>query len=150
MMSDPRPEELEVLAEVDCINLLRSHDLGRLAVVDKDARPLIFPINYFFDQGVIVFRTDPGSKLDFAVGAQVSFEIDGYDPDENLGWSVLVKGVAYDITNWHGGPDAQLRFWPVRPMVPGALDYRVGIWAQEITGRRFQGEARRPKWHDSA
>lgn len=148
-MSDQRPGQLEILSEVDCTNLLRSHDLGRIAVVDREGHPVIFPINYFFDQGVIVFRTDPGSKLDFAVGAYVCFEIDGYDRDEDLGWSVLVKGAAYDITDWHGGPAAQLRFWPVRPMVPGALDYRVGIWAKEITGRRFQGEPRRPRWHES-
>lgn len=149
-MSDPQPGQLEILADVDCVNLLRSHELGRLAVVDTDKRPIIFPINYFFDQGVIVFRTDKGSKLDLALGAYVCFEIDGYDYEEALGWSVLVKGVAHDITNWSGDPTAQLRFWPVRPMVPGALDHRVGIWAQEITGRRFQGEARRPRWHEDA
>ena len=148
-MSDPRPGQLEILSQVDCTNLLRSHDLGRLAVVDGKGRPLIFPVNYYFDQRVIVFRTYTGSKLDLAAGAQVCFEIDGYDRDEDLGWSVMVKGSAYDITDWHEPPTAQLRFWPVRPMVPGALDYRVGIWAHEITGRRFQGEPRRPTWHES-
>ena len=140
-MSDPQPGRLEALTQVDCTDLLRAHDLGRLAVVDADGRPVIFPINYYFDQGVVVFRTNPGSKLDLAVGAHVSFEIDGYDADESLGWSVLVKGVAYDITNWPGAPAAQLLFWPERPMVPGELDHRVGVWAEEITRAKVSGRS---------
>jgi uncharacterized protein len=143
-MPDPRPGQLEILGDADCVNLLRSHDLGRLALVDREARPLIFPVNYFFDEGVIVFRTAPGSKLDLVPGAYVSFEIDGFDPDEGLGWSVLVKGIAHDITNPRGAPTGRMRFWPVRPMAPGAREHWVGIWADEITGRRFQSEPRRP------
>jgi len=143
-MSDPRPGRLEILSSADCANLLRSHDLGRLAVVDRDVHPLIFPVNYFFDEGVIVFRTAPGSKLDLAPGAHVSFEIDGFDPEEALGWSVLVKGIAHDVTDPRGAPTGRMRFWPVRPMVPGVLEHWIGIWADEITGRRFQSESRRP------
>jgi uncharacterized protein len=143
-MPDPRPGQLETLGDADCANLLRSHELGRLAIVDREARPLIFPVNYLFDEGVIVFRTAPGSKLDLAAGAYVSFEIDGFDPDEGFGWSVLVKGIAHDITNPRGAPTGRMLFWPVRPMVPGALEHWVGIWANEITGRRFQSESRRP------
>jgi nitroimidazol reductase NimA-like FMN-containing flavoprotein (pyridoxamine 5'-phosphate oxidase superfamily) len=143
-MPDPRPEQLEILGDVDCANLLRSHDLGRLVLVDREARPLIFPVNYFFDEGVIVFRTAPGTKLDLVPGAHVSFEIDGFDPDEGLGWSVLVKGIARDISNPRGAPTGRMLFWPVRPMVPGALDHWVGIWASEITGRRFRSGSWRP------
>src|SRR6202162_3495089 len=98
-MRDARPGQIEILSDGDCVELLRSHDLGRIAVIDREVRPLIFPINYFFDEGVIVFRTAPGAKLDLAPGAHVGFEIDGWDADQGVGWSVLVKGIAQDITD---------------------------------------------------
>jgi nitroimidazol reductase NimA-like FMN-containing flavoprotein (pyridoxamine 5'-phosphate oxidase superfamily) len=100
-MVDPRPG-LRILSDGECVKLLRAHDLGRIALVDREVRPLIFPVNYFFDEGVIVFRTAPGTKLDLAPGAYVSFEIDGWDPDNGIGWSVLVKGIAHDLTNPRG------------------------------------------------
>ena len=80
-MPDSRPGQIEILSDAECVKLLRSHDLGRIAVVDREVQPLIFPINYFFDEGVVVFRTAPGTKLALAPGAHVGFEIDSWDPD---------------------------------------------------------------------
>lgn len=142
-MRDARPGQIEILSDGDCVKLLRSYDLGRIAVVDREARPLIFPINYFFDEGVIVFRTAPGAKLDLAPGAQVGFEIDGWDADQGVGWSVLVKGIAHDITDPRGAPTGRMRFWPVHPVAPGSREHWVGIRANEITGRRFRSDAQR-------
>ena len=68
-MIDLRPGQLEMLGDRECATLLQSHDLGRIAVVDRE----------------------------------------------------------------------------VRPMAPGSREYWVGIWADEITGRRFMSEARPPK-----
>ena len=78
--TDTRLEPMQVLPDSECVLLLRANDLGRIGLVDRDARPLIFPVNYFFDEGVVVFRTGPGSKLDLAPGAPVCFETDGWDP----------------------------------------------------------------------
>lgn len=142
-MLQPETRQLEVLADGECLKLLRSHDLGRIALVDRDGRPLIFPVNYFFDEGVVVFRTGPGSKLDLAPGTYVSFEIDAWDPDEGIGWSVLAKGIARDVTNPRGAPTARMRFWPVRPAAPGSREHWIGVWVNEITGRRFRSEDRR-------
>ena len=141
---DPPPGNLEVLADGECVNLLRSHDLGRIALVDREVRPLIFPVNYFFDEGVILFRTAPGTKLDLAPGASVSFEIDGWDADQGIGWSVIVRGIAHDVSNPRGAPTARMRFWPVRPMAPGSREHWIGIWVNEISGRRFRSESQRP------
>jgi nitroimidazol reductase NimA-like FMN-containing flavoprotein (pyridoxamine 5'-phosphate oxidase superfamily) len=143
-MPEPQSGELEILSDAECVKLLRSHDLGRLALVDRAVRPLIFPVNYFFDEGVIAFRTAPGTKLDLAPGAHVGFEIDGWDPGQGIGWSVLVKGIAHDVTHPRGAPTGRMRFWPVRPMAPGSREHWVGIWADEITGRRFRSDAERP------
>jgi uncharacterized protein len=143
-MLDPRPGQIETMGDGECVTALRDHDLGRIAVVDREVRPLIFPVNYFFDEGVIVFRTAPGTKLDLSLGASVGFEIDGWDPVQGAGWSVLVKGIAHDITQPRGAPTGRMRYWPVRPVAPGSREHWVGIWANEITGRRFRSEARRP------
>ena len=133
--------KLEVVSDAECTKLLRSHDLGRIAVVDRDGCPLIFPVNYFFDEGVVVFRTGPGSKLNLAPSKPVSFEIDGWEPDTGVGWSVLVKGIAHDITEPRGMPIARMRFWPVQPLAPGSREHWIGIWVNEISGRRFVAEA---------
>jgi nitroimidazol reductase NimA-like FMN-containing flavoprotein (pyridoxamine 5'-phosphate oxidase superfamily) len=143
-MRDPGPGQLEILADRECLELLQSHDLGRIALVDQEVHPLIFPVNYFFDEGVIVFRTAPGTKLNLAPGAYVGFEIDGWDPEEGTGWSVLVKGIAHDMTSPRGAPTGRMRFWPVRPMAPGSREHWVGIRANEITGRKFRSDAQRP------
>jgi nitroimidazol reductase NimA-like FMN-containing flavoprotein (pyridoxamine 5'-phosphate oxidase superfamily) len=137
MMVEPRSGQLEVLDDTECVGLLRSHDLGRIALVDRDVRPLIFPVNYFFDEGVIVFRTGRGSKLDLAPGAHVSFEIDAWDSGKGIGWSVLAKGIAHDVTNPRGAPSGRMRFWPVNPVAPGSREHWIGVWVNEITGRRF-------------
>jgi nitroimidazol reductase NimA-like FMN-containing flavoprotein (pyridoxamine 5'-phosphate oxidase superfamily) len=129
--------ELEVLGDAECVELLRSREIGRLGLVDQDAKPLIFPVNYFFDEGFIVFRTAPGTKLDLAPGAPVCFEIDGWDPAAGSGWSVLVKGIARDITHPRGAPTDRMRYWPVRPAAPGVHENWIAIFVNEITGRRF-------------
>ena len=93
---------LESLTESECIDLLATHHAGRLAVVVED-RPLIFPVNYALGDRIMAMRTADGTKLAAARNAHVAFEIDGYDPDAGRGWSVLVQGVAYDITEaWTG------------------------------------------------
>jgi nitroimidazol reductase NimA-like FMN-containing flavoprotein (pyridoxamine 5'-phosphate oxidase superfamily) len=128
---------LVVMSDAECVRMLKTHQLGRLGVVDHQVRPLIFPVNYFFDEGIVVFRTAPGSKLELAPGAHVCFEIDGWARTAGIGWSVLVKGIAHDITDPRGAPTGRLKFWPVRPAAPGTREHWIGIWANEITGRKF-------------
>ena len=134
----PAPGHFEAMPDSECVKRLRSNDIGRIALVDRDVRPLIFPVNYFFDEGAVVFRTGKGSKLELAPGANVCFEIDGWDHDQGLGWSVVVKGVAHDITQPRGMPTGRMHFWPVRPLAPGSREHWIGIWANEITGRWFR------------
>ena len=47
----------------------------------------------------MVFRTDPGSKLDaIAGGARVAFEVDAVDEGSRTGWSVVVRGQAAEVS----------------------------------------------------
>src|SRR2546429_4844649 len=96
----------EIVAKHECWELLRSTEVGRLAVAAA-AQQDIFPINFVVDQGSIVFRTAEGTKLAAAVlGRGVAFEIDGYDRQRQDAWSVVVKGRAVEITGLHDLFDA--------------------------------------------
>src|SRR5829696_3820612 len=65
---------LEELIDAECRHLYAERHLGRLALIDAQG-PVIFPVNYVFDNGSVVFRTDPGTKLDAAADATpVAFE----------------------------------------------------------------------------
>lgn len=91
--------ELAVLETVECWQLLRSTDVGRLAVSIRN-RPDIFPVNYVVDDETIVINTAPGTKMAAAVlGRAVAFEADVLDPINQTGWSVVVKGEAEEIEN---------------------------------------------------
>ena len=94
-------------------------------------------MNYFFDEGMIAFRTAPGSKLDLAPGAVVAFEVDGWDEAAGAGWSVVAKGVAHDFTQPRSGSVARIQYWPVQPAAPGVRHHWIGIVVTEITGRHF-------------
>jgi nitroimidazol reductase NimA-like FMN-containing flavoprotein (pyridoxamine 5'-phosphate oxidase superfamily) len=134
----PAEGRLEVMPDDECVRRLKAQQLGRVGVVDREVKPLIFPVNYFFDEGIVAFRTGPGSKLDLAPGAAVCFEIDGWDDDSGVGWSVMAKGIAHDITQPRGSPMGRVRFWPVRPLAPGSRESWIGIWLTDISGRWFR------------
>lgn len=135
---EPEPEpELEVIPEEECLNILGGQSLGRIAFV-ADSQPEIFPVNYGLRAGVIVFRTAPGTKLSFAPGSDVAFEIDGYDAETGVGWSVVVHGVAHDVTDAGDQFSWVARGATVYPRAPGRKVHRVAIERRTITGRRFR------------
>jgi uncharacterized protein len=129
--------------------LLRSHEVGRLAV-SIDERPEIFPVNYTVDHGTVVFRTAEGTKLAGAVQRDVAFEADGYEPETGEAWSVVVKGRAEEISRVQELLDtADL---PLFPWHAAPKQRFVRIVADEITGRRFRvvgHEAWTTPWTDA-
>ncbi len=129
--------ELEVLNEHQCLEYLHSQSLGRIAF-RSGADLEIFPVNYASDGAIVIFRTTPGTKLEGSVKGRVAFEIDGWDTEEGVGWSVVVKGVATEVT-LASDPFAQaLRERAVRPLAPGRRDRWVAVYPAEMTGRRFR------------
>ena len=72
-MSEPTRPELAELEAEECYRLLATHELGRVGV-NAEHYPLIFPVNYALDRGVIVIRTHPGTMLSAAGHANVTFE----------------------------------------------------------------------------
>ena len=93
-MSDDAVPYLRELDDEECIALLRSHNLGRIAFCRLNL-PVVLPINFrlveLTNHRWIVIRTRPGNIID-RTPMPVAFEIDGADPHRRVGWSVLVRG----------------------------------------------------------
>jgi nitroimidazol reductase NimA-like FMN-containing flavoprotein (pyridoxamine 5'-phosphate oxidase superfamily) len=124
-----------MLTSDDCLALLRTQVVGRLAVSIAN-HPDIFPINYIVDRGRVVFRTAEGTKLAGAVlGRGVAFEVDGYDERSGEAWSVVVKGRAVEIERMQDLFDAL--DLPLFPWHAAPKHRFVRIEPTEITGRRF-------------
>ncbi len=135
-MSDTGPDEgLEELGEEECRTLLGDRGVGRVAV-SIDAVPAVFPVNYSVLDGDVVFRTGSGTKLDAAVRrAVVAFEVDEVDPLYHEGWSVMVVGVADEITD--DDRLARAERLPLRPWAHGPRQHLVAIRSDVVTGRRI-------------
>lgn len=133
--TDRTQNGMEELTAAECWRLLRTHEVGRLAVSITD-RPDIFPVNYVVDGESVVFRTGAGTKLAAAVlGRGVAFEIDGYDPIAGEAWSVVLKGHARQVEHmieYFEADDLPLFPWHASPK-PDIVRVEPG----ELTGRRF-------------
>ncbi len=127
----------EVLSEEECRELLAAHHFGRIGVVSGGA-PVILPVNYVFHEGRIAIRTDRGTKLSAAALAQVAFEIDSADDVARTGWSVLIRGTGYDVTDSVDEISAHLRDTFVDTWAPGDHANLVRVEPTSITGRRIR------------
>ncbi len=134
MLTDPR-NGMEILDDDACWDLLRSQPVGRLAVAIA-GEVEIFPINYLVHERQIVFKSAQGSKLAaLAANARVSFEIDGYTPESGEAWSVVIKGVAYELQRFSEIYEAEEL--PLFPWNASPKDFFVTIRPREMAGRRF-------------
>ncbi len=126
---------IEILTDDECWQLLGRTQVGRLAV-DVGGQPDIFPINYVVDGETIVFRSGAGTKLAASVLMHhVAFEIDGYEPDAHVAWSVILKGRA-DLV------EKQDDVWqaedlPLFPWLATPKPNFVRVTPTVVTGRRF-------------
>jgi nitroimidazol reductase NimA-like FMN-containing flavoprotein (pyridoxamine 5'-phosphate oxidase superfamily) len=94
----------------ECLALLRTEQVGRLAVV-VCGRPEIFPVNYALDASdSVILRTAAGTKLTAALNNPVAFEVDRIEADTHGGWSVVVHAVAHQTQRVAPG-DRPLRSW---------------------------------------
>ena len=137
-MYEPDPTtDLEEISETECLELLEGHQIGRIALIVEN-QPLIFPVNYGISHRIVTFRTAHGTKLSYAPGSNVAFEIDDYEPSTGVGWSVLVQGVAVDSTRALDDVSWTARGASPQPLAPGVRIHRIAIRPTIITGRRFK------------
>jgi nitroimidazol reductase NimA-like FMN-containing flavoprotein (pyridoxamine 5'-phosphate oxidase superfamily) len=97
-MSETQQRRVHDLDVDTCLQLLAQRRVGRLAFVEEGGHPVVLPVNYLLDRGSVLIRTGEGSKLAAAVRkARVAFEVDEIDDDLQIGWSVVVKGIADEL-----------------------------------------------------
>ena len=130
-MDETWAEELDLDA---CLARLRSHAVGRLAVVTDDY-PIVLPVNYRLVEALgvtwLALRTRPGNVIDQAP-KPVAFEIDDVDPGQDGAWSVLVRGTLARVDS--EAADFRERFDP-HPWLAAERDAWLVIEPFSITGR---------------
>ncbi len=139
-----RTSHLVELDRDECLRLLATTNLGRLAVNAPGWLPVIRPVNYVFDESSksVVFRSGRGSKfIALVLSGQAAFEIDGIDPVGQAGWSVIVIGAAEEISNV--AEVHRLEQLGLRPWAPGHKPHWIRIRTTVVSGRRIAAEATR-------
>jgi nitroimidazol reductase NimA-like FMN-containing flavoprotein (pyridoxamine 5'-phosphate oxidase superfamily) len=128
---------LEILSEHQCLDLLAARALGRIAF-PLEGETEIFPVNYSTDGAIVVFRTAPGTKLAQSTITRVAFEVDDWDAEARVGWSVVLKGVAQEVTAGTDPFSTALRARNVQPLAPGEHEHWIAVYPAHLSGRRFR------------
>ena len=129
---NPMSDVIDPISAAECRRLLGGRTLGRVGIT-SGGLPLILPVHYVYDNGVIVFRTGAGTKLRAAVSGDVlAFEVDAYDAETGRGWSVMVLGRATVFTTEHEQNGLPTLDQPA----PGAeRNHYVRLSCELVTGR---------------
>ena len=101
----------------------------------------IRPVNHLVDEGRVIIRTRLTAAISAAVrssdGVVVAYEADSIDPQTQTGWSVVITGHAYTVTD----PDRVLRYEQLLHPWINHADTVVAIEPEIITGFRIAAEA---------
>jgi uncharacterized protein len=131
----------------ECEALLGAGVAGRVAL-STPTGPHIVPVNYTVVEQAIVVRTSPYSLLGtYGRETTLAFEIDGFDPEHERGWSVQARGRAEVVTE-RAELDRLRLTAPRQPWAGGARALVLRLRWTELTGRRL-GDAWDPL-HDLA
>jgi nitroimidazol reductase NimA-like FMN-containing flavoprotein (pyridoxamine 5'-phosphate oxidase superfamily) len=132
------PGTLDELSPAECWRLLATQPVGRVAVI-VGHYPLVFPVNYAVEDKTIVYRTGAGTKLYSVRRSNVTFEADEIDTEHHSGWSVMVKGVAQELSPRRDrGAVSRSELTGADPWAPGAREHVIRIVADQVTGRRIR------------
>lgn len=133
---------LEVMTAAECFRLLATQPVGRLVYHDGGL-PAVRLVNFVVDQGAVLFRTGGGQTFLAAErGEVVAFEVDEFDIDRQLGWTVTAMGHLGMVTD--AAELERMRELPLRPWAPGERPNLVRLDVESITGRRLVPWAQRP------
>jgi Pyridoxamine 5'-phosphate oxidase len=134
-MADVR--RLETLSRESALSLVSSVSLGRI-VFTHLALPALRPVPHLVDGSRIIIRAELGGAVTAAVGVEggtvVAYQADAIDPNEYLGWSVVVVGRAIPLTDELECAAYRER---LRPWVTGAKDDIIAIRTDMVDGFRL-------------
>ena len=124
---------VDELDEETCWRLLARAGFGRIGF-SHDGVVTILPVNATISERRVVFRTAEGSSLAAAGhGSVVAFEADHTDRVAESGWSILVRGTLWDVTD-----RPETAGWNellVRPWVAPPRNVWMVIEPSGVTGR---------------
>ena len=120
--------------------LLGTAAVGRLGLL-VGGKPEILPVNYVVEGPAVVFRTSADSVLNQAALQVVAFEVDHFDEATHTGWSVLVQGVAQDVSSAVDVTSERMRRLSLITWAPGARHRWFRIRVDTVGGRRLTLDA---------
>ena len=103
-----------------------------------DGRLTILLVNYLAEDDAVFFCTAEGTRSLSALhsGAEVAFEVDSNQPLYHSGWSVLVNGVAEEVTD--AAELDRLRRGPLKSAgAVAASQHWIRISIDTISGRQI-------------
>ncbi|CKW15885.1 Pyridoxamine 5'-phosphate oxidase [Mycobacterium tuberculosis] len=116
-------------------------------VFTRAALPAIRPVNHLVVDGRVIVRTRLTAKVSVAVrssadaGVVVAYEADDLDPRRRTGWSVVVTGLATEVSD----PEQVARYQRLlHPWGNMAMDTVVAIEPEIVTGIRIVADSRTP------
>jgi len=119
------------LDETECYRLAATEPVGRLVWTGPD-RPPVVPVNFTLVGGAIHVRTAAYSALARECDdSPVAFEVDAYDVDSRIGWSVVMCGRATLGFARPGFPSHEV--WPF-----GSKAAQLTVQVDKVTGRRLR------------
>jgi nitroimidazol reductase NimA-like FMN-containing flavoprotein (pyridoxamine 5'-phosphate oxidase superfamily) len=126
--------DMEVLSREESLALLASVPVGRIVFTVR-ALPAVQLMNFVVDNGGIVIRTGPGTKLAATLrNGVVAFETDEIDSARSTGWSVTVIGRIQEITDPF---ELERLDAALTPWAPGEREHFLKITPEVVTGRRL-------------
>jgi nitroimidazol reductase NimA-like FMN-containing flavoprotein (pyridoxamine 5'-phosphate oxidase superfamily) len=126
---------IERLDRDECLRLLAGEEVGRVAFV-RHGVPEIFPVNYALGGEAVVFRTDPGTKLDAERRGPAAFEIDQFDRVARSGWSVVALGRLEEVTARESEAYQRVRALDIHPWAEGEKAHWLRLVPSTLSGRR--------------
>jgi Pyridoxamine 5'-phosphate oxidase len=128
------PSGAQRLDDAETMRLLASVDYGRV-VFTLAALPAIRPVNHLVEEGRVIIRTRLTSAISAALGSAdegvvVAYEADSFDPGTRTGWSVVVTGRAYTVTD----PEQVLRYEQLLDPWVNYADTVIAIEPGIVTG----------------
>ncbi len=139
---------LTQLPRGECLKLMASVPVGRV-IYTRRALPAVELVNFAFDSGNIVLRTDPSGKLAAAArGAVVAFETDSLDVANKAGWSVTAIGPSREVTD----PEeiSRLQTIGLRSWAPGPREHFIRISPEILNGRYLRANGHQPTAREPA
>ncbi len=133
MTTDHYEVNLEVLDDATCWRLLARAAFGRIAFF-HDNELHVLPVNAAVRAEKVIFRVEEGSLIaSVGHGAVVAYESDEIDHSAESGWSVLVRGSLWDVTDTPAA--AAWDELTVRSWAPGRRCRWMCVEPATVTGR---------------